>query len=127
MIIASVTVSRSTAASPTVSNGRAVTPYPHTVGADFAIKAVESSLLSGGGIIRNGKRKGENIATSDIGKLIKGIILMDLSLCEVNEMCSISITHNNADSYSISNESIHRSEVCLWKYTCHMLQVLQTG
>ncbi|KAL3994746.1 TFIIS helical bundle-like domain family protein [Acanthocheilonema viteae] len=78
--------SRSTAASPTVSNGRTVTPYQgsgqemspnaaepgiirksHTIGTDLAIKAVEGSLLSGGEIIRNGKRKGEYTATPDLG------------------------------------------------------------
>ncbi|MCP9261753.1 hypothetical protein DINM_005083 [Dirofilaria immitis] len=77
--------SRSTVPS-TVPNGRAVTLYQrsryeraantaeprniqksHTVGADLAMKAVENSLLSSGEIIRNGKRKGENTATSDIG------------------------------------------------------------
>uniref|UniRef100_A0A1I8F0A5 TFIIS N-terminal domain-containing protein n=1 Tax=Wuchereria bancrofti TaxID=6293 RepID=A0A1I8F0A5_WUCBA len=75
----------STDASPTVSNGRTVTPYQrseqkvsanivantirksHTVSADLTIKAVENSLLSGGKDIRNGKRKGGNIATSDMG------------------------------------------------------------
>ncbi|EJD75959.1 hypothetical protein LOAG_16992 [Loa loa] len=78
--------SRSTVASPTVSNGRTVTLYQrsgqampgnstefgtirksHTIGADLAIKAVESSLLPSGEIVRNGKRKGGSIATSDIG------------------------------------------------------------
>ncbi|KAM3719345.1 Mediator of RNA polymerase II transcription subunit [Dirofilaria immitis] len=78
--------SRSTVPS-TVPNGRAVTLYQrsryeraantaeprniqksHTVGADLAMKAVENSLLSSGEIIRNGKRKGENTATSDIGE-----------------------------------------------------------
>ncbi|VDK68381.1 unnamed protein product [Litomosoides sigmodontis] len=77
--------SRSAAASPTVSNGRTVTPYQrsgqeiptntaesgfirksHVVGTDLAIKAVESSL-SGEEIIRNGKRKGEYAASPDIG------------------------------------------------------------
>ncbi|CAG9532746.1 unnamed protein product [Cercopithifilaria johnstoni] len=83
--------SRSAAASPSVSNEHRVTPYEksgqevsantaesgvlrksHTVGTDLAIKAVEGSLLSGGEIIRNGKRKGEYIATPDIG-IINGL------------------------------------------------------
>ncbi|KAK6104050.1 TFIIS helical bundle-like domain family protein [Brugia pahangi] len=74
-----------TDASPTVSNGRTVPPYQrseqkmsanivantirksHAISADLTIKAVENSLLSDGRVIRNGKRKGGDIATSDIG------------------------------------------------------------
>nr|CDQ06161.1 Bm7720, isoform c [Brugia malayi] len=73
-----------TDASPTFSNGRTVTPYQrseqkmsanivantwksHAVSADLTIKAVENSLLSDDRVIRNGKRKGGDIATSDIG------------------------------------------------------------
>lgn len=39
------------------------------VGTDLTTKAVEGSL-SGGEIIRNGKRKGDYTATPDIGKVI---------------------------------------------------------
>ncbi|VDP17210.1 unnamed protein product [Onchocerca flexuosa] len=78
--------SQSTITSPTVPNGHTIASYQnsghempmntaesrtirksHTISADLAIKAVENSLLSGGEIIHNGKRKDENTATSDIG------------------------------------------------------------
>lgn len=99
MMTASVTGSQSTVTSPTVPNGHTITSYQnsghemsmniaesrtirksHTVSADLTIKAVENSLLSGGEIIRNGKRKDENTAISDIGELFVSVILMGLSL-----------------------------------------------
>lgn len=86
--------SPSTAASPTVSNGRAVAfnqrsgheapantvesltvQGSHAVGADLALKVVESSLSSGGEIVQNGKRKSKSIPASDMGKFISAVFL----------------------------------------------------